>query len=164
MGNYGVEFEVASDTKRARGNYTVAGERYHLVLGDGEVFCDGEVRYEVDNHHREVTIDKVDKSSRNILNNPVRAFDFVGSEYVATLVSEANGRAVIQLVPAKKNESVAVNILLTIDTETMRPLSLSYDYEGEKVVITVLSVAPVKKTIKNFDKSKYTEYELIDFL
>lgn len=88
LGAYGVSFEVRSDEYVTRGRYAVEGEGYYLVLGDAEVYCDGAVRYEVDNRRREVTIDVVDTDSRNILNNPVHAFDFLGSEYAASLVGE----------------------------------------------------------------------------
>ena len=56
-------------------SYAVEGEGYYLVLGDAEVYCDGAVRYEVDNRRREVTIDVVDTDSRNILNNPASCFN-----------------------------------------------------------------------------------------
>ena len=93
LGAYGVSFEVRSDEYVTRGRYAVEGENYYLVLGDAEVYCDGAVRYEVDNRRREVTIDVVDTGSRNILNNPVHAFDFLGSEYAASLAGEQEGRA-----------------------------------------------------------------------
>ena len=93
MDGYGVKFGVVSGDYEARGSYVVEGDSYYLVLGDAEVFADGAVRREVDNRRREVTVTEVDTASRNILNNPVRAFDFLGSEYTPLLVSEADGRA-----------------------------------------------------------------------
>ena len=105
LGAYGVSFEVRSDEYVTRGRYAVEGENYYLVLGDAEVYCDGAVRYEVDNRRREVTIDVVDTGSRNILNNPVHAFDFLGSEYAASLAGEQEGRAVVRLTPAPGNTS-----------------------------------------------------------
>ena len=71
MKSYAVRFEVATADYRSSGSYVVEGEAYSLELGDAEVFCDGKVRYEVDNGRREVTILDVDRRSRNILNNPV---------------------------------------------------------------------------------------------
>ena len=112
LGAYGVSFEVRSDEYVTRGRYAVEGENYYLVLGDAEVYCDGAVRYEVDNRRREVTIDVVDTGSRNILNNPVHAFDFLGSEYAASLAGEQEGRAVVRLTPAPGNTSSAGNIVL----------------------------------------------------
>jgi len=107
MDGYGVKFGVVSGDYEARGSYVVEGDSYYLVLGDAEVFADGAVRREVDNRRREVTVTEVDTASRNILNNPVRAFDFLGSEYTPSLVSEADGRAVVRLTPAAGNDSPA---------------------------------------------------------
>ena len=59
---------------------------------------DGKIRYEIDNRRREVTIDDVDTSSRNLLSNPAHAFDFIGTQYAPSLVSDAEGRAVAVVV------------------------------------------------------------------
>ena len=102
-------------------------------------------------------------ASRNILNNPVRAFDFLGSEYTPSLVSEADGRAVVRLTPAAGNDSPAGDVTLTVDTATMRPRSLSYDYDGEQVLVNVLEVAPLAGLVRRFDPKNYEGYEFIDF-
>ena len=156
MDGYGVKFGVVSGDYEARGSYVVEGDSYYLVLGDAEVFADGAVR-------REVTVTEVDTASRNILNNPVRAFDFLGSEYTPSLVSEADGRAVVRLTPAAGNDSPAGDVTLTVDTATMRPRSLSYDYDGEQVLVNVLEVAPLAGHVWRFDKNAYAGYEFIDF-
>ena len=163
LGAYGVSFEVRSDEYVTRGRYAVEGENYYLVLGDAEVYCDGAVRYEVDNRRREVTIDVVDTGSRNILNNPVHAFDFLGSEYAASLAGEQEGRAVVRLTPAPGNTSSAGNIVLTVDTAAMRPVSLRYDYDGEQVQVGILGIAPLAGHVRLFDRKNYADYEFIDF-
>jgi hypothetical protein len=163
LGAYGVSFEVRSDEYVTRGRYAVEGEGYYLVLGDAEVYCDGAVRYEVDNRRREVTIDVVDTDSRNILNNPVHAFDFLGSEYAASLAGEQEGRAVVRLTPVPGNTSSAGNIVLTVDTAAMRPVSLRYDYDGEQVQVSVLGIKPLETPLKAFAKDNYAGYEFIDF-
>ena len=156
MDGYGVKFGVVSGDYEARGSYVVEGDSYYLVLGDAEVFADGAVR-------REVTVTEVDTASRNILNNPVRAFDFLGSEYTPSLVSEADDRAVVRLTPAAGNDSPAGDVTLTVDTATMRPRSLSYDYDGEQVLVNVLEVAPLAGHVRRFDPKNYEGYEFIDF-
>lgn len=163
MPSYGVNFEVASGDYKARGSYVVEGERYYLVLGDAEVYADSLVRYEVDNRRREVTVTEVDTASRNILNNPVRAFDFLDSAYTPSLLSEADGQAVVRLTPAPGNDSPAGNITVTVATAAMRPLSLAYDYDGEQVRVAVLQVAPLAGHIVSFDPKAYEGYEVIDF-
>ena len=163
MPGYSVDFEVVAGDYNNRGSYVVEGRNYYLALADAEVFADSVIRYEIDNRRREVTVTEVDAASRNILNNPVRAFDFLGSEYVPTLVSEAGGRAVVRLTPATGNDSPAGNVTVTVDTATMRPLSLSYDYDGEQVQVSVLGVAPLAGHVRVFDRQAYAGYEFIDF-
>lgn len=163
MPGYSVDFEVVAGDYDNRGSYVVEGRNYYLALADAEVFADSVIRYEIDNRRREVTVTEVDAASRNILNNPVRAFDFLGSEYVPTLVSEAGGCAVVRLTPAAGNDSPAGNVTVTVDTATMRPLSLSYDYDGEQVQISVLGVAPLSGHVRVFDRQAYAGYEFIDF-
>lgn len=135
-----MRFEVATADYRSSGSYVVEGEAYSLELGDAEVFCDGKVRYEVDNGRREVTILDVDRRSRNILNNPVRAFDFIGSDYSCELLWERDGQAAVRLTPMAGSDSSAGEITLVVDTSRMRPVSLSYDYDGERVDVAIRSV------------------------
>ena len=163
MPGYSVDFEVVAGDYNNRGSYVLEGRNYYLALADAEVFADSVIRYEIDNRRREVTVTEVYAASRNILNNPVRAFDFLGSEYVPTLVSEAGGCAVVRLTPAAGNDSPAGNVTVTVDTATMRPLSLSYDYDGEQVQISVLGVAPLSGHVRVFDRQAYAGYEFIDF-
>lgn len=163
MPGYGVDFEVDAGDYKARGSYSVEGTDYYLVLGDAEVFADSSVRYEIDNRRREVTITEVDTESRNILNNPVRAFDFLGTEYTPALVCEAEGRAVVRLTPTAGNDAPGGIVTVTVSTDTMRPVSLSYEYDGEQVKVGVLRIAPLAVPIEKFDKDSYSGYELIDF-
>lgn len=163
MKGYEVAFEVEAGESRIGGSYAVEGQGYFLTLGDAEVFCDGAVRYEVDHARREVTIVGVDTTSRNILNNPVRAFDFLGSEYLPELLSEADERAVVRLTPAAGNSSPAGTVTVTVSTATMRPEVLDYDYEGERVRITIGRVAPLGEPLRTFDRKGCEDYEFIDF-
>ena len=163
LGAYGVAFEVSSDEYTTRGRYAVEGENYYIAVGEAEVYCDGKIRYEIDNRRREVTIDDVDTSSRNLLSNPAHAFDFIGTQYAPSLVSDAEGRAVVRLTPTSADASPAGEILVTVDTAAMRPESLRYDYDGEQVGIAVLGVAPLDTPLKAFSKGDYKGYEFIDF-
>ena len=163
LGAYGVTFEVSSDEYTTRGRYAVEGENYYIAVGEAEVYCDGKIRYEIDNRRREVTIDDVDTSSRNLLSNPAHAFDFIGTQYAPSLVSDAEGRAVVRLTPTSADASPAGEILVTVDTAAMRPESLRYDYDGEQVGIAVLGVAPLGTPLKAFSKGDYKGYEFIDF-
>lgn len=163
MKGYEVDFTVEAGEYRTAGSYAVEGQGYFLTLGDAEVFCDGTVRYEVDNARREVTIVGVDTASRNILNNPVKAFDFLDSEYDPELLTETAGRAVVRLTPTAGNSSPAGVITVTVSTATMRPEVLDYDYDGERVQVGILGIAPLAGHVRLFDKNAYAGYEFIDF-
>ena len=163
MKGYEVTFEVEAGEYRIGGRYAVEGQGYFLTLGDAEVFCDATVRYEVDNARREVTIVGVDTASRNILNNPVKAFDFLDSEYDPELLTETAGRAVVRLTPTAGNSSPAGVITVTVSTATMRPEVLDYDYDGERVQVGILGIAPLAGHVRLFDKNAYAGYEFIDF-
>ena len=64
MGRYEVAFALQAGDYKAEGRYLVDGDTYHIVVGNiAEVYCDGKVRYEVDNERKEVNIDVVDASS-----------------------------------------------------------------------------------------------------
>ena len=81
-GEYEVQFDLSTtDEQSVSGTYRVAGDCYFIALSEARVYCDGTVRYEVSDRAREVVIDAVDTASHNLLDNPVRAFDFVGEQY-----------------------------------------------------------------------------------
>lgn len=172
MESYEVRFDVAGEGFAATGRYAVSGSSYCLTIGDAEIFADGAVRYEVDHARREVTIVEVDTASRNILNNPVRAFDFLGDEYAASLLSETEGRAVVRLTPraARRGGGASSSvgdgvddITLTVDVASMRPLSLVYAYDGERITVRILSLSKDGIRVRAFDSKACEGYELIDF-
>lgn len=160
---YSVAFEVCTDDTTIAGRYDVKGEGYYMQFGDAEVYCDGKTRYEIDNRRREVTVTDADPASRNIFNNPVHAFDFLGSQYTPALVSEESGMVVILLTPTALNKTSTGAVTVTISTAVMRPRSLVYDYDGMHVAIDVKEISPLKAPLKAFAKGGYADYEFIDF-
>lgn len=163
MKGYEVDFSIEAGDYHASGSYAVRGEGYTLSLGDAEVYCDGRVRYEVDKARREVTIVGVDTTSRNILNNPVRAFDFLGDDYRAELLSETGGRAVIRLTPVAGSGASGGVITVTVATDGMRPEGLDYDFDGEQIRVAVQRVKPLTAPLAVFDRSRFEGFEFIDF-
>ena len=155
MKGYEVDFVIEAGDYRAEGCYAVQGAGYALSLGDAEVYGDEKVRYEVDNDRREVTIAGVDSTSRNILNNPVRAFDFLGDDYRAELLSETGGKAVVRLTPVEGSGASAGTVAVTVSTATMRPEQLDYDYDGERIRVVVRRVAPLAEPLARFERSRF---------
>ena len=81
MTSYETEFAVTAGDQCVTGRYVVAGDRYYIAVGDVEAFADGQVRREVDNRHREVTLVAVETENRNILSDPAHAFDLLDGAY-----------------------------------------------------------------------------------
>ena len=162
LGGYRVAFEVMTGDGLFPGYYTVGGDRYYMVLGDAEVYGEGGVRYEVDNAKREVVVDRVDTSSRNLLDNPTRAFDFLDDEFSAEVTGAADGQTTVRLTPLERNAAISA-IDVAADTATGRPRSVSYLFDGERITVVIRSVTAEKTAPDGFDRSKYAGYELIDF-
>ncbi len=162
LGSYEAAFKLQVGDYVADGRYMVEGNAYHIVVGSAaEVYCDGKVRYEVDKEREEVNIDVVDASSRNILDNPTRCFDFVGSDYSAIVVERGEEQVMLKLVST--DEKVEGEILLTLDAATYAPKEIEYRLYDERFNVKILSLAKSKSSPSKFDRSFYRNYEIIDF-
>lgn len=162
MESYEVEFVVTADEHRVTGRYAVAGERYYITVGDAEVYADADLRREIDNRRREITLAAVEAQSRNILTNPARAFDLLGDEYRASLLREGDGTAVVRLEPRAGKSAPTGAVTVTLDAATRQPRSIAYDYDGAVLTVEVVRIAPgVVPPV--FDEGRYAGYETIDF-
>lgn len=166
MENYEVEFNVKSGDQTIKGYYAVSGEKYYISIGDAEVYCDGGARYEVNPQNKEVTVDAVDTKSHNILTNPTRAFDFIDGEFTFATVGTADGATTVKLTSTAENAALGT-IFVTIDSTTVQPRSLTYDVDGDQIVVEIASldemVGMVDISMFTFDKGNYRGYEIVDF-
>ena len=162
LGGYAVQFAVTVGDYQAAGEYVVNGEKYSLTLGNVEVYGDAECRYEVDKSRREVAIDRVDQTSKNILNNPARAFDFIDSEYVAEIVSESADRVVLRLTPNLNGAQSGV-VELTVNSRTNLPKSIVYRPAGESIRVDIAKIATTAAAPKRYNPEEVKGFEIIDF-
>ena len=161
LGAYDAQFKVSAGEYQATGSYAVAGDAYYIKLDAAEVHSDGRVRYEVDHNREEINVDNVDLASRNVLDNPTRCFDFVGSEYESDMVSSNGSQQTIHL--RSTDPAIEGDIYLTIDAASGRPRKLEYKLYDDVIVVDVISLEKSKTKLEGFDKTKYKDYELIDF-
>lgn len=166
-GRYGVIFAMqAEGMEPAEGYYAVDGEAYYLTLGVSEVYGDGRLRYEINNERKEVTEDSIDKKSFDLLNNPVRAFDFVDAEFTSSVEQIADGRAVIELLP-KKSDSVLSCIRISVrrTDRGVEPERVDYDFDGDRITLIMRSIDFGDDVeVRRWDKHAYRAYEMISFL
>ena len=161
LGAYSADFKVVAGDYTTRGRYDVSGDRYYIVLDNAEVYSDGHVRYEVNGERKEINVDVVDISSHNILDNPTRCFDFVGSDYVADIQRRETGRITIHLRSA--DSSVGGDIYLTIDSSSARPIRLEYHLYDDVIEVDIISLSALKGGVKTFSEKAYSGYDMIDF-
>lgn len=157
-----VDFGVnTSDGYSDSGYYVTAEGGYYLSMGGVRVFCDGGVRYEVNDEGREVTVDRVDPSADNLLDDPVHAFDFVDGNYRAELVSEDAEEAVVRLTP--RSEGGVDRIEVHVDARRGLPRRIVYVAQGLSVEIDVRRFEPQAGGLPRFERSQFDGYEVIDF-
>lgn len=161
LGRYTARFEITAGEYSSAGSYTVDGDAYYIEVDGAEVYSDGKTRYEVDNGRREVNVDGVDVSSRNILDNPTRCFDFVGTEYDAAVSSEEGDETTLRL--RSRDESVEGEIYLTVETATGCPRHIAYVLYDDRIEVAVTHLAPASGAVKRYDRKAYSDYETIDF-
>lgn len=161
LGSYDAEFNVSAGEYKTQGRYSVAGDSYYIILDASEVYSDGKVRYEVDNGRKEINVDNMDLTSRNVLDNPTRCFDFVDSDYVSNIHLKSDDSITIHL--RSNDPAIEGDIYLTIDAASACPQKLEYKLYDDVIQVDVVSLNKRKDKIKNLDKSKYKDYEIIDF-
>lgn len=161
LGAYEVSYLLTSGEYAAKGYFQVEGDMYYMRVGGAEVYSDGKVRYEVDNERKEINIDNVSLDSHNILDNPTRCFDFVGSDYSIKSEVERGENITLNITP--KNEEQVGTIRLVSDTKSGRPESLEYEMYDEKVKVRILGIGRSKEPMKRFRESDYGDYEIVDF-
>ena len=160
LGSYDAQFDIEAEGFEASGSYAVAGDVYHIKLQQAEVFSDGKCRYEVDHERKEVNIDVVDLSSRNVLDNPTRCFDFVGEDYDVEIVDEAAERVTLRITA--REDAFEGEIFLTADLKG-KPLRLEYKLYDDVITVKVTSIASRKTKIASYSQSMFKDYDVIDF-
>lgn len=162
LGDYEVRFDLSTtDGYAVQGAYRVADDKYCITMPAVRVFCDGKARYEVNDDKREVVVDAVDTESRNLLDNPVRAFDFVGEQYDVRIVSEQPERITLRLTP-RSTGALSV-IELTLDKNSALPVSVIYGAEDMRIALKIASFGKSATPFPDFRKADFAGYEWIDF-
>ncbi len=162
LGKYEVRFELATtDDYAATGSYRVADDRYLISMPQGRVYCDGRARYEVNDATREVVIDAVDTTSHNLLDNPVRAFDFVGERFDVRTVADLADRITLRLTP--RDGGGLTTIELTLDKRSALPVSVVYGAEDLQIRVKIVSFEKSTTEFPAFRRMDFAGYEWIDF-
>ena len=152
--------------EQVTGYMMVDGDSYYITLGIMEVYSDGKLRYEINNDRKEVTEDRVNLASRDLLTNPTRAFDFATEEFDIALRFSHNGEiASLEFTPRDKSLGVtAISLALVSEGDRVYPSQIAYDYDGDIVCITLAMVDIRDKRLPRWDAQLYKAYDIVSFL
>ena len=147
------------------GYLMIDGDGYYLTLGAMEVYSDGKLRYEINNERKEVTEDRVNLESSDLLTNPTRAFDFVDEQFEVSVKSSDMQGAELYVVPRDENMGISNITLSLVNTKSgVQPKRIVYDYDGEVVTIELTMVDTSDKRLPRWDKGSYRAYDIVSFL
>ena len=144
----------------------VDGDSYYMSLETMEVYSNGKLRYEVNNERKEVTEDRVDLTSHDLLTNPTRAFAFAPEEFNMTLQFSQNDElAEVVLTPRDANYGItAITLVLMRDGDGVYPLQIAYDYDGVSLVISLDEYANSEWVMPEWNEADYKAYDIVSFL
>lgn len=161
LGDYGVSFVLTSGDYASSGRYAVSGDVYYIAVDNAEVYSDGKTRYEVNHARKEVSVDDMDAASRNILDNPTRCFDFVGTDYRSEVASRDGDEVTLHLRAV--DPEIEGDIYLTVSESTGRPSSVAYSLYDDRVTVRITDIYGSTEAVRRFDRSTCRDYEMIDF-
>lgn len=164
---FAISVRVGDAEEALYGRVMVDGDSYYMSLESMEVYSDGKLRYEINNERREVTEDRVDLSSHDLLINPTRAFQFAPDEFDISLrFSQNNEIAVVELQPRDEAFGITyIDLAMVSDSRgKLRPRQLLYNYDGENVVISFEEYTFEEWSLPRWDKNDYKTYDIVSFL
>ena len=162
---YALFMRVDAYDEEIKGYFMVEDDSYYIQLGVMEVYSNGKLRYEVNNERKEVTEDRVDLESIDLLTNPTRAFDFVEDEFTATIHEDLHNGVILKLVPKEDIGITAIYVSVINDGKgNISPHAIKYDYEGDEVNIALIRADVTTSVMPRWDKSRYATYDIVSFL
>lgn len=162
---YALFMRVDAYDEEIKGYFMVEEDSYYIQLGVMEVYSNGKLRYEINNERKEVTEDRVDLSSVDLLTNPTRAFEFVADEFTATIDDNIHNGVILKLVPKEDIGITAIYVSVVNDGEgNITPLAIKYDYEGDEVAIALIMADAEGSVLPRWNKSAYSGYDIVSFL
>lgn len=155
---------LGEETGGMMGYFVIDGDSYYLTLGAMEVYCDGKLRYEVNNDRKEVVEDRANLEEGDILTNPTRAFDFVSDVYNLAIDSVTANGATIRITPKSDVAEVTIYIDVVKRGSKVLPERVLYDYDGEGYTIELGIIEGTPDATPKWNKANYRGYDIVSFL
>ncbi len=163
-GAYRVDLKISMGDYALLGYYEIDNQDYYLTIDNQELYGDAKTKYEVYNDRKEVVIDSVGQETTNdILSNPANIFSSIRGNYSADILSSNEQFTILYLKPNVASEESIESIKLHIDMHSMQPKELEYIMQGESIIIEIGDISELTSSIKRYNTSQYSGYEIIDF-
>ena len=165
LGSYRIEFEVKIPATEApsKGYCLVGGDKYVIDIDGMAQAFDGEAVYMLNHITREVTIDEPRPKSRSLFDNPTKAFDFDSELFSIDKTTYEAAMIHLWLTPAEGVLEGVEQVHLVVDSDTMLPSSLSYDFAGAVLSVLVRKFESTAASEEDFGVALPSGYEVIDF-
>lgn len=166
MGAYRIDFELEMPgaTATSKGHCVVDGDRYVISIEDLSQGCDGQTLWTLNGQNREATFDTPRTDSRNLFDNPTKAFDFANELFAVESVTSTNdGDWQLVLLPAEGVLDGIERVVVRVDKKSLLPTALGYDMAGIGLWINIAKIAPTSSTPTIFNPTIPEGYEVIDF-
>lgn len=166
IGSYRIDFELEMPTATAtsKGYCVVSGERYKIAIEDLMQGCDGTLLWVQNGTTREVTLDHPNKQSRNLFDNPTKAFDFAEELFeVESITTNVGGRWQLVLLPAEGVLDGIERVVVDVDKKSGFPTRLGYDMSGVGLWINIVKIGSVDTSPDDFSVEVPEGFEVIDF-
>lgn len=170
MGSYRIDYALEMPTaEQASVGYLIVSDGGCFVIDiDGlKQGSDGEVVWVVNPLNKEISLDTPLPESRNLFDNPTKAFDFAVDLFeVEYTEATAEGNWRIVLLPKEGVLEGVERVVVEIDRKTLLPTHLGYDMAGVGLWITIKSIKPYTPATHDFEvptQQQFPDYELIDF-
>lgn len=157
LGDYSLSFVLKMGDVEQDGELAVQGKNLYMRLGDTELFVADSVRYEVRGATKEVVIDRSELYEQELLST-LNGLVNVGGSY-DVVECEVEGRHALRLTSKQGGDTIY--IILSIDGESIE--RLMYGAGEGAMSITLARAQKSAKPIPQFDKGRYSGFEIIDF-
>lgn len=169
---YVYESVIDNETYSDTGELIIDGNKYYLVIGESEIFCNGEILWNHAVTAGEVYISNSENTAANdefFLSNPENLFSFYDTDFKYRLTGEIEfmGEEYYQvdLFPKDLNKSYHT-ITMLIHQQDYHLYSLeTRGKQGVNHTITIFEYSLKHKVANDqfiFDPSRYPEIEVID--
>ncbi len=161
-----VAVQTGDSDVQLSGCVMVEGDCYYMSLEAMEVYSNGKLRYEINNERKEVTEDRVNLMSHDLLTNPTRAFSFAPEEFDIELAFSQNDEiARIVLTPRDRGYGItAIELALVREGDIVCPKQIAYDYDGDSVVISLREYDDNVWHMPTWNEANYKAYDIVSFL